>query len=149
MKRFLAIAGLVLALGLGHATAQNITKSLQGAQDPRGPVGLDTSNSAYFPGHINAFGQFTASPSPASCGSTTSPGTIVGAGSTDVAGQITARSSACQVFFGSPFNVAPNCVFAMTTTGLLSTAMTTTTTGMILSSTSSGTVYPYICIGNQ
>src|SRR5205814_10438962 len=95
MKRF-ALTVLTLALLPGLALAQNINRSLQGSQDPRGPVGIDTNNSAYFPGHINAFGQITAAPSPANCGSLTTPSSIITAGSTDAVGSVLTLSNACQ-----------------------------------------------------
>ena len=157
MKRLLATAGLVLALGLGLASAQNITRSLQGSQDPRGPVGWDTSNAMFFPGHINAFGQMTTIPSPsggvpgASCGTTTSNGVVIKQpGSTDVAGQVTPLAASCAVIFGSPFNATPFCVITPTTgTSGQSFAITAATTGFNLSSVVSGSVYNWICIGNQ
>ncbi len=157
MKRLLATAGLVLALGLGLASAQNITRSIQGAQDPRGPIGWDTSNAMYFPGHINAFGQNTTAPSPSggaggntSCGTTTSNGTVIKFDSTDAAGVVSPQGVGCTVFFGSPFNLAPFCVVTPTVaTSGQSAAVTTTTTGFTLASAVSGTAYNYICIGNQ
>lgn len=153
MKRFTIVA-LALALGLGFASAQNITKSLQGAPDPRGPVGIDTSNATFFPGHINAFGQTTPPLSVSSCGSLTTPSSLFTAGSTDVAGGVLVESNACNVVFGSPFNAAPSCMgmatsLAAAQTTATSLQITTTTTGMIMANTSSGTVVNWICIGNK
>ena len=157
MKRLLATAGLVLALGLGLASAQNITRSIQGAQDPRGPIGWDTSNAMFFPGHINTFGQFTTQPSPSggaggntSCGTTTSNGAVLKVGSTDASGVVSPQGTGCTIFFGSPFNLAPFCVVTpATATSGQSYAVASTTTGFTLSSAASGTAYNYICIGNQ
>ncbi len=151
MKRLLATMGLVLALGLGFASAQNITKSLQGSQDPRGPVGQDTSNAMYFPGHINAFGQMTTSPSPATCGSGQEIG-VVTSNSTDVAGVVVPQSTACQIFFGSPFNSTPICVTqAQSLAGASVNTLTITvaSTGFNLTSTISGGSYNYVCLGNK
>jgi hypothetical protein len=150
MKR-LALVALALALGLGGAAyAQTITKSLQGSQDPRGPVGLDTSLNAYLPGHINAFGN-TGVVSPANCGAGLETG-VVGTGSTDVAGFITPQSSSCQVYFGTAFNAAPSCITqtqSIPVATALSTYITTATTGFNLSGVISGTIVNYICIGNK
>ncbi len=148
MKRFILVA-LALALGLGLATAQNITKSLQGSQDPRGPVGIDTSNSAYFPNHILGFGNTTAKPS-FSGPPCSQSGTIV-AGSTDVAGIATVTTS-CTINFGSPFNATPACVVAPVTAPLSfsqAPAVSTTVTALALTGVVSGNQYSYICIGNQ
>ena len=148
MKRLLTTAGLVLALGLGLASAQNITKSLQGSQDPRGPVGQDTSNAMYFPGHINAFGQMTTAPTPSTCGSGTP--TVLTAGSTDVAGIATPPSSLCTIVFGSPFNAVPACIITpATATSGQSFAVTPATTSFAMTALTSGTAYSYICIGNK
>ena len=153
MKRFTIVA-LALALGLGFASAQNITKSLQGAPDPRGPVGIDTSNATFFPGHINAFGQVTQPLSVSSCGSLTTPSSLFTAGSTDVAGTVLVEGLTCNVTFGSPFNAAPSCVvqvnglFAAQTTAN-SLTVTSTTTGFNMTNTSSGQSVNWICIGNK
>lgn len=148
MKRLLATAGLVLALGLGLASAQNITRSIQGAQDPRGPIGWDTSNAMFFPGHINAFGQFTTNPTPTSCGSGTP--TVLTAGSTDAAGIATPPSTGCGIVFGSQYNSAPACILTpATATSGQSFAVATATTGFTMTSLVSGSAYNYICIGNK
>ncbi len=163
MKRLLLFTGLVLALGLGLASAQNITKSLQGSQDPRGPVGQDTSNAMYFPGHINAFGQFTTVPTPSaattgvSCVGSATGGTlanVLASGSTDVAQQVTTRNTSCAIIFGSPFNAAPICVATPTTYTISaalapSQAIATATTGFTMTNLISGAIYNIICIGNQ
>ena len=156
MKK-LSLVGLALALSLGCAYADpTITKSLQGSQDPRGPVGLDTSNSAYFPGHINAFGQTTAAPSQftSTAGNATTCGTnLSGAlvsGSTDVAGVMNVNNlSGCAVKFGSVFNAAPICVVSSNATSASAVGVVTTTSLMILQSPTTSTQYSYICIGNQ
>lgn len=150
MKRILVVA-LALALA-GPALAQNINRSLQGSQDPRGPVGLDSSNSAYFPGHINAFGQFTATTTQSNCGA----GAAMVAGSTDVAGTVTARQpQTCTIQFGSPFNATPNCI-AMTqslaaanTSGSSLSIASISTTSFTMQNITSGSNTAYLCIGNQ
>ncbi len=156
MKRIFATAGLVLALGLGLASAQNITRSLQGSQDPRGPVGWDTSNAMFFPGHINAFGQMTTNPTPsggvigAACGSAAAATTIVSGASTDAAGILNPLSTTCSVIFGSQYTSAPACIVApATATSGQSFAISTATTGFNLTSLVSGTIYQYVCIGNK
>lgn len=148
MKRIVLVA-LALALLPGLAFAQNINRSLQGSQDPRGPVGIDTSNSAYFPNHINAYGNTSGSPTVVNCGT----GAAMGSGSTDAAGAVTAEQTTCTVKFGSPFNNAPYCVTQVnstpSTTGTPSQEVVTATTSFSLTAASSGVTYSYICIGNQ
>jgi hypothetical protein len=147
MKRILVVAGLALALGLGYASAQNITKSLQGSQDPRGPAGWDTSNAIYFPGHINAYGQ-TPATTLSLCGTG-----VLNTGSTDAAGSVWAGASgtSCVVVFGAPFNNLPNCVVtqAATPTSGLSYGLTTATTNFTVKGLASATSFFYICIGNS
>lgn len=147
MKRILLVA-LALALWPGLASAQNITKSLQGSQDPRGPVGVDTSNSAYFPNHILGFGNTSAFPSVVNCGT----GAAMTAGSTDVTGAVTVEQTSCTVKFGSPFNASPFCltqVNSMPSTSASSVQVVTATTSFSLTAASSGVTYSYICLGNQ
>lgn len=150
MKRIVIVA-LALALLPGLAVAQTINRSLQGSQDPRGPVGLDSSQSAYFPGHINSFGQVTTATSVTLCAA----GSIA-ANSTDVTGQITeGATTACSVLFGSPFNAAPFCQVTVTSLGAAaptpgtSVAITTRTTGFNLVNGASGNIYTYLCLGGQ
>jgi hypothetical protein len=152
MKRTLVVAGLALALGLGYASAQNITKSLQGSQDPRGPVGLDTSNAAYFAGHINGYGQVPATTLGAGiqgCGTNAALAT----GSTDVAGSVwlPASSTSCFVVFGSPFNNNPACVVNQSTTSVspVAIAVVTTISNFKVNFLTAATSFYYICIGNS
>lgn len=147
MKKILLVSGLALILGLGSALAQNITRSVQGSQDPRGPIGWDTSNSMYFPGHINAYGQQTTTPT-LSC--TTAAASNLFSGSTDVAGKFTPKDgNTCQLTFGSPFNVAPICI-ANASSGTTSFPTTSASTVLMsVSNLTTGTVVNYLCIGNQ
>jgi len=151
MKRILLVALALALLGPGLASAQQINRSLQGSQDPRGPVGLDTSNGAYFPGHINAFGQFTTITTQANCGL----GAAMTTGSTDVAGTVTPRQSFCTVQFGSPFNANPNCVASTVSIAAGASLASSlaisslSTTSFTLNNVMSGAIVNYICIGNQ
>ncbi len=147
MRKLLTMAGLALALGLSAASAQTITKSLQGAQDPRGPVGLDASNNAYFPGHINATGNPGGlAPTVQSCGVATAASATTSM-STDAVGSLNPMSGSCILEFGTAFNNPPTCLFTGTTSA--GASITTTTTGVTLTNLTSGTVYRYICLGNQ
>jgi len=103
----------------------------------------------YFPGHVNAYGQFTTNPSPTICGGTTG---IISAGSTDVAGHFTAANVTCGIQFGSPFNAGPSCItqgMSLAGAAVNSISMAVTTTGFIVTNTISGAGYAWICIGNQ
>ena len=102
--KHLLYAALALLLGVGAANAQNFTKSLQGSQDPRGPVAGDSLSNYYFPNHINAFGNLGITPS----------GTCVGAcgalTGTDNAGSIITSGTTLTVTFGQAFGAIPACV---------------------------------------
>lgn len=52
MNRLITALFVVLCLGLGLATAQNINRSVQLSQDPSGPIGFDSASRTYFPGTI-------------------------------------------------------------------------------------------------
>ena len=139
MKKILLLTALVLSLASGLAYAQNITKSLQGAQDPRGPVGLDSSNNAYFPNHINNFDG--TGPTFQACGA--SP--VMGTGATDNAGTFTAGSTSCALLFNTPFNIKPACIL-QEQTGTTVPTYSSYTTGFY-ASTIVASVYAYICMG--
>jgi len=153
MKR-LVYAALALALGLGPVLAQNITRSIQGnSNDSRGPIGWDTSNAMYFPGHINAFGQQPAT-TISGCGTTAAISSIPVA--TDAAGfvglQGAANATSCSVVFGAPYNQAPNCVVTATggvVNGTSTPTITTGTTSFQVKNLTAGQSFFYICIGNQ
>ena len=139
MKKTLLLTALVLSLASGLAYAQNITKSLQGAQDPRGPVGLDSSNNAYFPNHINNFSG--TPPTFQACGASPAMGT----GATDNAGLFTAGSTSCAIVFHTPFNIQPACVLEEQT-GTTVPTYSSFTTGFY-ASTIVASLYAYICLG--
>jgi hypothetical protein len=139
MRKLLLSTGLALLL-VGGAYAQNITKSLQGAQDPRGPVGLDSSGNSYFPNHIN---NFDTSPGPTfqACGA--SP--VMGTGATDNAGTFTAGSTSCAVLFATAFNIKPACIL-QEQTGTTVPTYSSFTTGFY-ASTIVASQYAYLCFG--
>lgn len=139
MKKQVIITALVLGLISGLASAQNITKSLQGAQDPRGPVGLDSSNNAYFPNHINNFNG--TKPTFSNCGA--SP--VMNTGATDNAGTFTSGSTTCLIAFATPFNIAPACIL-QEQTGTTVPTYSSMTTGFY-ASTIVASVYAYVCMG--
>ena len=147
MKRIL-VSALALALLPGLAFAQaNITRSLQGSQDPRGPVGIDPSNSVYFPNHLNAFGN-TSKTVTASCG----VGSAVTAGSTDTAGSVLTgggASNVCNIIFGSTYNSPPNCVANGATYAASQNTFATTITSFTIVGVASAATVNWICIGNQ
>lgn len=146
MKKLLLVTGLVLAIGTG-AYAQNITRSLQGSQDPRGPVGWDTSNFMYFPSHVNP--GVGTSAGPVSNGA----GTFVGV-ATDNSGIVSLGvSTGASVTFATPFNQTPACVVSgIGGTGTVSTPLlTVTTTGFIfqVGAAQANSQYAYLCFGNK
>src|SRR5258708_7527019 len=102
MSKYIILSLLILALGLGLAVAQNITKTLQLSQDATGAFGVDTSNGVYFPGHILSTGK----PAPAltACVTAGTP-TLVG---TDFSGVITAGTTASTSSWASQSGVSPD-----------------------------------------
>lgn len=135
MKKFLIPFVLALSVG-GLAYGQSITKSLQGSQDPRGPVGLDASNNAYFPGHILDY-----------TGSSFQP-TIVGAVAsgtvTDVAGIVSTSTTTMTITFGQAFNQPPACIL-QELAGTTVPTFTTRTNQISATTVVGGQQYAYLC----
>lgn len=142
MKKLLLTIGLVLGLGLSLATAQNLTKSLQGSQDPRGPVPMDSSNNIYLPYHLNSAGQPTAPSFPGGVGNA-----CVNT-CTDLAGQVSTGSAATTltVQFGQAYNYAPACIL-QEQAGTTAPTFTTTTTEINATVVASSKTYNYLCLG--
>ena len=103
LRKYLLPSGLSLLFGLSLALAQSVTKSVQLSQDPSGPIGFDTSNGVYFPGHI--LSSATGTPSITGTGTPT----LVG---TDTAGLITMGASAttATAVFAKAYQSVPWCV---------------------------------------
>ncbi len=143
MRKYILPSLLILALGLGLAVAQNITKALQLSQDATGAFGVDTSNGVYFPGHILSTGK----PAPAltACVTGGTP-TLVG---TDFSGVITAgttASTSCVVTFGTAYVTAPNCVVSWQSGPLAAMSWATSTTALTITQTSNASSkIAYIC----
>lgn len=140
MKKYLLPSALILALGLGYALAQNITKAIQLSQDATGAFGVDSSNNVYFPAHVLSTG-----PTPAVSSNLTS---VTG---TDFQGTITetANSAGGTITFNKAYLAAPNCVLvAQTAASASPLTYTTVTTNLTYSHLSqvSGK-FNYICSG--
>lgn len=143
MKRYLAPVALILALGLGVALAQNITKSIQLSQQP-GVIGMDTGNNVYFPAHVLSLGK---APAVSSCGGG-SPA-ITG---TDFGGVITMGTSAtgCTLTFAKAYVATPWCVVTSQTSTATPVAYTPSLTTLTETQVStSSNLVNYICIGAQ
>lgn len=139
IRKYLAPVGLILALSLGLAFAQNITKSVQLSQDPSGPFGVDSANNVYFQKKILSVS--TIAPVPSSCG--TSPSVI----GNDAVGKLTTGSGAttCTLTFVTAYNVAPACIF-QTQGAATQPTFTTSTTAATFTVDIASTVYNYICM---
>jgi hypothetical protein len=111
--------------------SQTVTRSIQFSQDPTGFMGVDIGGK-----HIHALGGLTPS---ASCANTV----LVG---TDTAGQVNPTATSCTLTFANPFPLAPTCVVTSTTVAGLP-AYSTSTTALTLSTTVSGVLYHWICLG--
>lgn len=141
--RKLLIATLALSLLGGAAWAQTFTKSLQGSQDPRGPVALDANNNAFFPNHINAFGNLGINPTftcVATCGTPTS--------GTDNAGTVQTSGTTLTITFGQAFGAKPSCI-VQEEAGTTAPTYTVATTGILATTVVSAKAYDYNCVGNQ
>ncbi len=140
MRKYLLPVGLILAFGLVWAGAQTLTKSLQGAQDPRGPVPMDASNNLYIPYHLNNAGQ----PKPVTY---TSFSAATGATNTDFAGVVSSSTTSGTILFGQVYNSAPACIL-QELAGSTAPTFTVATTGINATTVAgSSTKYNYICVG--
>lgn len=145
-NRLLSTAlGIGLALGIGFAGAQTISKALQLSQDNTGAFGVDTNNGVYFPGHL-LFPTNTNQPLPTISGT----GTPTLTNSTDSAGLVTMGTSGttATVVFGRAYVSVPNCVVSWQ--GVLSavtpTSYTLATTSIALTQgASTGAKINYAC----
>lgn len=142
-KKYLLPSGLILALALGVAFAQSITRSVQLSQDPSGPIGIDTSNNIYLPAHVLQ----TSRPAPTltSCG-TGSPA-ILG---TDVAGLVTMGTAAtgCVITFRTAYLATPWCVVTSQSPILSPVNYTAATTALTLTASANGLLVNYWCSGS-
>lgn len=144
MKKLLLGSALALAL-ISGAQAQNITKSLQGSQDPRGPVGLDASNNAYFPAHILSFGQAGGGAGPTASNCTGPCGAVSG---TDVAGTVLTSGTTVNITFGQAFGAVPFCLM-QEVNGATAPTYTAYTTGIIAGTVVTAKNYNWVCLGQQ
>lgn len=144
MKKYLLPSALILCFGLSLAIAQNITRSVQLAQSAQGPIGFDTSNGVYFPGHVLTLGR---PPVLTSCG--TSP-TIAG---TDYAGTVTggsANAAGCVITFAQAYLATPYCLLVAENPATSPLAYSASTTAITISGTNMGAaVAHYICSGSK
>lgn len=145
MRKYLLPSAICLALGLGFAVAQNITKGLQVSQDPTGAFGVDTSNNVYFPAHVLNTG---LAPTFGTCGGGTP--SIVGS---DFAGEITTgtATATCNIAFRSAYVATPWCVLSsqnfVTATP---TGYSVSPSGITFTQLSASTVkVNYICSGSK
>lgn len=145
MRRILLPFVAILAFGMTIAGAQNLTKSLQGSQDPRGPVPMDSNNNIYLPYHLNSVGQFT--PPTITAGGAGGAPTFVGT-ATDLAGVVTIPSSTTTliVTFGQAFTNAPSCIL-QELAGTTAPTFTVATTSINATVVAASKSYDYICLG--
>lgn len=145
MKKYLLPSALILALGLGIALAQNISKSVQLSQDATGAIGYDTLNNAYFPNHV----LFAATTTPAINTGSGTAATILG---TDELFAITGggvTTGLVSAVFATAFNAAPRCLVS-TSGGTPSTiAYNTATTGINFTSIVGNAVLNVFCSGTK
>jgi hypothetical protein len=146
MKKFLQRLAVAFCCGLifsvGFVSAQNITTSIQGSQDPRGPIGQDSAGNYYFKGagHFLTYGSTGATPTLSSCG--TSP-TITG---TDTFFKLTTGSAAttCTITFAAAYLTAPQCIL-QENGGTVNPTFTTSTTALTVTVDVASTTYSGFC----
>lgn len=145
MRKLLLASALALLVG-GAAWAQSFTSSLQGSQDPRGPVPLDTNSNSYFPNHINAYGAKGTAPTLAAGGVTFATGTTP----TDNVMRITIPSAVttATISFGQAFGAVPACIM-QEEAGTTAPTFTTTVTGVLATVVASSKTYDLLCFGQQ
>ena len=144
MKKYLLPSLLILAFAGALAVAQQVTKSVQLSQDPSGPIGFDTSNGVYFPGHIFSTGPKPA-PTLSSCGGST---TVAG---TDTSGTFTgtAGTATCTLTFQQAFQTAPYCVVVSRSQSTSPLAYTIATTSIQVTAGIGAAQAYYWCSGPQ
>ena len=142
MKRYLLPSALIVALAGGLAIAQSITKSVQLSQDPSGPIGFDTNNGVYFPGHVLSTGPKPV-PALSSCGGST---TVAG---TDTSGTFTgtAGTATCTLTFTQAYLTAPYCVVVSNSQSTAPLAYTIATTSIQVTAGIGGAKAYYWCSG--
>lgn len=142
MRKHLLPSILILALAVGLAWAQNITKSIQLSQDGTGQIGYDTNGASYFPGHINSNNRVGAPPVLSGCGTAPS---FTGS---DTALRLTTGSAAttCTVTFGVAHTTAPSCVITPQGAAVQPT-YTVSATAIAMTVDVASTVYNIICMG--
>lgn len=146
MKKYLLPSALILALGLGYALAQNITKAIQLSQDASGAFGVDSSNNVYFPAHVLnvAKAGIPTVSSPAGTAPT------IATGSSDFVGQITGGSSTNTVgfiTFKTAYLAAPFCLVVLSGGTASTLAYNTVVTGINITSNMGTGVFNYLCSG--
>lgn len=146
MKRFLLpFAALILVLGFGFTTAQNINKAIQLSQDPTGAFGVDTNNNVYFPAHVLNSGSTPA----ISNGGTGTAATVVGS---DTIGTITGganTNTTANLTFRRAFVNTPVCIVVSQNPATTPIAYNTVLTGINITSTIGAAIINYFCSGSK
>lgn len=145
-RQYLLPSALILALGLGVALAQTITKAIQLSQDATGAFGVDANNNVYFPAHILSTGPGT--PALTSCGTTPS---ITGS---DTGGVVTegTTTSGCAITFAKAYAAVPFCIVAIqavNATSPLTWVAAATGLNVTHSAEATGPIYNYLCTGSK
>ena len=140
--KHLLYAALALLLGVGVANAQNFTKSLQGSQDPRGPVAGDALSNYYFPNHVLNFGNLGINPSftcQGACGASTG---------TDMGGSIVTSGTTLTIQFGQAFGAIPACLL-QEVNGAVAPTYTLATTAIVATTVVTAKTYVWTCNSPQ
>jgi len=142
-KRLLSVfLGLGLALSIGFAGAQTITKALQLSQDATGSFSVDSFNGVYFPGHIlSPTGGQRPAPTVAGIATTTIAGT-------DTAGLVTMGTLAttATVTFGTAYASVPWCLAASQSLASPISFVPATTSLALTSGSGTGIKVNYFCV---
>lgn len=140
MKRYILPVFLILGFAFSLAFAQSITRSIQLSQDPSGPIGVDTNNGVYFPGHMNTTG---TTPTVTACSTTPA---IVG---TDTAGKVTGGTgplvATCTVTFARAYVTTPYCIVQVQNPATSPLAYSASTTAITITSGMGSAIFNYMC----
>lgn len=144
MKKYFLPSLLILALAGTLALAQTISRSVQLSQDPSGPIGFDTNNGVYFPGHVLTTGNppvLTACSTAPTITGTDTMGTVVGG-----TGPLVAT---CTLTFARAYVSTPYCVVTVQNPATSPLAYTVTTTAISVSANMGSATFHYYCSGSK
>lgn len=142
MRKLLLPFAALIAIGIGLATAQNITKSVQMSQDPTGVIGVDTNNNIYFPAKVVTTGRTPT------LGGGLASSTVSGSSLAGIITAAGAASSAGSLTFATAYTTAPYCIVQATNPGTSPVAYNVVATGINITTWTGALTAFYTCVGS-